>query len=740
MMFSALMFWSKYGRRLFVKVWRFNVEASLALVVFTLLCGFVCFCANAAPERPFLTSAQQVREMSPDGAAQEYPVRLRGVVTYYDAENDVGLFLQDSTAAIFVKLGQGIVQLDEATNVTAGDEVEVEGITQRGDYLPVVFAKHMRILGRTTLPTPLHFDYEQLAGGREDCQWIELAGVVRSVIPIGTNRACLNILLNGRRLAVQIEHFNLSPAKAQELVCTTIRVQGVCRTLFNKKRQICAPYLSVTSRSDLVIEATAPGQISEMPLDSLAQFNFGGYYGQRIKVRGTVTEVNENSLFIQNAGTGLHVQGVQTNHVSVGDIVEVIGFPVLGEFAPEMEDAVFNIIGHQSGPKPVQVNSGQLPSEDYDNVLIQLRARLTDQIEEGGKRILIMETSNIILNAQIDSARADNRFFALQKGSELELTGVCVAQPMIQPVENWGLAQQKAPEAFQLLLRSPNDVIVVRNPPWWTLSRLFWLLGIVSIILLAGFCWVFELNRKVHEQTVTISEKVQREAIFEERTRIAREFHDTLEQELAAISIQLETADSQFDTAPHVARQMFELARNMTRHSLFEARRSVWDLRSHLLENSNLTDALSGVARIAGTHARVAISVESNGTPRKLPLPVENNLLRIAQEALANAVKHAQASQIVVHLEYNSDKICLRVIDDGVGFHPDNQSYIYGGHFGLQDMRERVLKMGGRFTVISAPTQGTEIRVEIAEKQDLNSAAKAESQWKETRIVSPPQL
>ena len=130
----------------------------------------------------------------------------------------------------------------------------------------------------------------------------------------------------------------------------------------------------------------------------------------------------------------------------------------------------------------------------------------------------------------------------MQAGSELELTGVCLAQP----VENWNPSLPTQPESFQLLLRSADDVVVLQYPSWWTLVAPGWMLGIVSVVLLAGFAWVFVLDRRVRQQTDIIQQKIQREAVLEERTRIAREFHDTLEQELAAITIQLDTVSAQF--------------------------------------------------------------------------------------------------------------------------------------------------------------------------------------------------
>jgi signal transduction histidine kinase len=257
---------------------------------------------------------------------------------------------------------------------------------------------------------------------------------------------------------------------------------------------------------------------------------------------------------------------------------------------------------------------------------------------------------------------------------------------------------------------------------------LLWTLGIMSVVLLTGFAWLFALDRKVRQQTTIIQQKLRREAVLEERTRIAREFHDTLEQELVAITIQLETVAAQFDDAPRIARQMLELARNMTRRSLFEARRSVWDLRSHLLENSNLPTALAEVAKLMAASTRILISVETSGFQHKLPMQVENHLLRIAQEAVANALKHSHATRIELTLAYQPDKVRLRVNDDGIGFVADKNAAVYGGHFGLLDMSERTEKIGGSLSLNSVPGRGTEIIVEVTERGASATETTAEYQ------------
>jgi len=622
------------------------------------------------------------------------------------------MFLQDQTAGIYVGL--------ETADVPVGEEVEVDGTTAAGDFVPMVLAHQVRRLGIKPLPEPHRDSYEQLATGKEDSQWVEVRGVIRSVLVSTKDRTRVDMVVNGQRLSALVGRLEVT--NAQRLICATVRAKGVCRTRFNRKRQLRAPFLSVSGPNDIVVELPAPEKPVEVPTASLLQFNSEGYYGRRVEVSGVVTEQKGNSLFIQDHGAGLYVKSLQSTPVVPGDIVQVIGFPVLGQYAPVLEDAVFQNIGHQAPPAPVEVKIEQLLTEDYDRVLVRLRGRLMNRVDRADEQVLILEAANLILSAHLDRAKADNHLSQLQNDSELELTGVCLAQP----VENWNPSISTPPEAFQLLLRSAEDIVVLHQPSWWTLSRLCWVLGILSVVLLAGFAWVFVLDRRVRQQTDIIQQKIQRKAVLEERTRIAREFHDTLEQELAAITIQLDTVSAQFDDAPGVARQLLELARTMSRRSLFEARRSVWDLRSHLLENSNLVTALSEVTKLMAASAHLQIEVQTSGQPRKLAAPVENNLLRIAQEALANALKHAHASQIVVKLNYAPDRVCLRICDDGVGFDTTCHATIYGGHFGLLDMSERAEKIGGTFSMISTSGQGTEIAVAVGDKGAPENAIEPE--------------
>lgn len=199
----------------------------------------------------------------------------------------------------------------------------------------------------------------------------------------------------------------------------------------------------------------------------------------------------------------------------------------------------------------------------------------------------------------------------------------------------------------------------------------------------------------------------------EERNRLAREIHDTLAQGLAAIALQLETADAllESETNPERVRQAVQQALALTRANLEEARRSVLDLRAAPLEGRTLTEALAALAaqpEWAQQHLRVKFG--ATGDSRSLPVRVEAGLYRIAQEALTNAALHARASHVTLHLETQTEQVKLTLEDNGYGFDP---ARIPKGRYGLIGLNERVKLLGGKLQLQSSPGAGTRVEVVI---------------------------
>jgi signal transduction histidine kinase len=199
--------------------------------------------------------------------------------------------------------------------------------------------------------------------------------------------------------------------------------------------------------------------------------------------------------------------------------------------------------------------------------------------------------------------------------------------------------------------------------------------------------------------------------VLAERERLAHEIHDTLAQGLSSVQLLLRAAQRLLpegsQAAPHI-----EQARTAAQDNLAEARRFVRGLTPPDLERGSLTGALErlGSPAAAGT-PNVAFSV--SGTPVELPTPYEVALLRIAQSALGNTLRHAQATRAEITLSFMETSVALDVVDDGVGFAPGDVRRDGDGGFGLPAMRTRAESLGGTLSVESAPGQGTALAVTL---------------------------
>lgn len=222
--------------------------------------------------------------------------------------------------------------------------------------------------------------------------------------------------------------------------------------------------------------------------------------------------------------------------------------------------------------------------------------------------------------------------------------------------------------------------------------------------------------------------------VLEERNRIARECHDTLMAGFAAISWQLEATsrlfrDSGMGSTP--AAESCELARSMVAHCQAEARRIIWDLR----ETDEITSVLSqALARsLAANQVQKAIETTLEVEGEEVPLApgCVHHLVCIGQEAVTNAIRHASPSRISVHLQFESDALCLSVRDNGSGFQPPARAVSRHGHFGIPVMQERARKIGGAFRIQGQPGHGTEVtvRVEFKPLQRLAGGAQHSIRW-----------
>jgi two-component system NarL family sensor kinase len=248
-------------------------------------------------------------------------------------------------------------------------------------------------------------------------------------------------------------------------------------------------------------------------------------------------------------------------------------------------------------------------------------------------------------------------------------------------------------------------------------------LGVLNVASAESRWWELSADdlRLLHTVGDLLSIAVERTRLFarstqlgviEERNRLAREIHDTLAQGLTAVALKLETADALLESEgqPERVRQVVQEALALTQANLEEARRSVLDLRAAPLEGRSLVEALAALAQTWTSQTQRPLNLTTTGGIRPLPLRLEVGLYRIAQEALTNIARHAEAQRVTMELVTTPEQVRLSIEDDGQGFDP---AEVPPGRYGLIGLNERARLLGGTLRLKSCPGMGARIEVTV---------------------------
>ncbi|MCW5852955.1 MAG: sensor histidine kinase [Anaerolineae bacterium] len=260
------------------------------------------------------------------------------------------------------------------------------------------------------------------------------------------------------------------------------------------------------------------------------------------------------------------------------------------------------------------------------------------------------------------------------------------------------------------------------SSPLHPLFLLLFIARTTSVTVVAlGVGWLVQQQREQQQALAAANLKLthyaftaERLAVSQERNRLARELHDTLAHSLSALIVQLEAVEAICETNPQTAYGMVERALSLARTGLTEARRSLQALRANPLEEVGLAVAVSNLARATAARANLALDLHVPGDGGGLALEQEDCVYRVAQEALTNVERHAQATAVRVILAQDNGRLILTIADNGQGF---AVSEARNGHFGLQGMRERAAVIGGALEVDSRPEGGTMVRL-VLDRQE----------------------
>ena len=712
-------------------------------IAVAVLCGGAAAADDAAV--PAVVPIASLRV--PSTTRTEVPVVIRGRVTWVargDGANEYAA-VQDETAGIWIDIERAKelrVWRGNAAwqGVEPGMLVEVRGIRDREDQ---TFAPQIIPHEITPVPSPERIVFpdaadttaDRLFSGLDDSQRITLTGVVQGLREQGM-RGVLTLEGGGRRIRVVVPKGDELPDPAT-ILDATVSVIGVATTSYTTRGQFVMPTILLSRASDMQVVQPPPAtafEVPEIPLNRLGRLLPEIDVRHRIRTRGTVSYASGGRLFyLQAEALGVRVEMMEPLPLEPGDVVEVSGFldreRVLAGRAQAagIVNAVVRVTGHENRPwatviqpdKILEINLaanrvGRIAEPgDYDGCFIECRARVGD-LQDDDWRVLPLITGKTSLTATMaDGVRA--ALPPLVSGCELLIRGI--VQFELEPPTPRTLPLVAR---LSLIVPSASDIIIVSRPSWWTPRRLLAALSLLAVALAALLGWVVLLRRQVAIQSRRLADEIMEreraeiefEASLQERTRLAANLHDTVLQTVTGIGFQLKSCQKANEQAASPDAESLVVAQRMVEHAVDQLRGTVWNMSVMPLEGATFPAALEAMAaRLqAGQKPRIAVHVA--GVERDVPKVVSGNLLLLAEEAVHNALRHANASLIDVMAVFHEATVGVVVHDNGVGFEVGRQPQRPEGHFGLDGMRDRMKRLGGMVTVESHPGSGTTITAE----------------------------
>jgi signal transduction histidine kinase len=675
--------------------------------------GFAPGRSHAAEPPRALTTLRAVGESflepGPHG-----PVDVEAVVTGYLQAGSIAL--RDETGATFASLS------DRELVSEPGDRVRVRGTVRDGAFINGIAVETMERLDRGPAPAPRSVGPADLAAGAFYHDLVTASGVIRSVRQLGKSKTVVVLNVDGGTIEVRYEWL-VSPEEAARLVDAEVTVTGFGAGETNAARQLIRPFVRVVDSRALQITKPANADPFAIPATPLELVSLGLQSGHRRKIVGVATArggVGEG-VFLAAGDHGLFVMPAEIEDtvraIAPGDRVEAVGFATPGPVSLVLGDAVVRVIGTAPVPpaRPLpDVSSDRLPSDEWnrlhqaiwrDALPLEAEIDVASRIDRGDATEIVGTTP--VRKVAIRCLATQPPPGAVP-GSRVRVRGVGLVtatdRDMFRPM----------PVAFDVWPSTDADVVVVGAAPWWlrpgVVRTLVVTLAGSALAVMGTAAWVVVLRRQVRRQVGIIEGQLRTEAVMEERQRIAREFHDSLEQDLAAMALRLDAAAEA--TADHEAHDVLADQRAAVLRLQDESHQFVWDLRDAALAERPLAESLAALVEDLRHLSPAPIGLRIAGSLPNPPLAARQQLLRIVREAVANAVSHAHAATIEVVASAVNGRVAVEVRDDGEGFDVAACER-RAGHFGLRGMRERAWRVGAMLDIESSPRSGSRVAVAV---------------------------
>lgn len=524
-------------------------KSSSFLVVFAVYCGIALSgptvtaqsstgVNSAAGQPQLLTSVAQVHALSSRIAAKGLPVELHAVVTYYEP-TEGQVFLQDATGGIY------IASPPNPPALNPGDAILVRGTTVPS-YSVNVKATEMRFEHRAQFPEPVPVSWHELLQKSNDCRYVTLSGRVRSatlqasigrfsqggvvqremspakiadaIAKLGGRQPYLLIDLQTEGGLVRVHMEDVQGIDPFRLLDAEVSFTGVAGGLFDGKFQLTGAQLWVSSAQHLRVIEPPSSSPAKLPLTAINHVMLGSFVrdqSQRIHVRGSVTLYEPGlEMVLQTAqGDAVEVNSFEQSPLSIGQVVDVVGFPDPHQYSEVLTDA--NVLPTEATQpiEPTHVDWADALSGRYPFGLISMKGKLAAEVHEPHQDTLVIQMGSHMFSAILPRTvwNQDLKEAVLPDypvGSTVRIAGVC----FVHAGGPWNTERW-----FDLQLRTPGDVAVLVAPPWWTVRRLLYVSAALLALMLTALVWALMLHGKVRRQTEQIRVTMESEASRERR-------------------------------------------------------------------------------------------------------------------------------------------------------------------------------------------------------------------------------